>query len=167
MSFFMIWLAWMNYTWLASAYDDGSLWFRIVTMVIMFGALVLAAGIPAAFEHRPLYLVLAGFVTMRLGLVLLWLAVAGGDPDKRTVALRYAGGIGAMQIYWIALILLLSPDTPLMMAAFSGGFAGELVIPAVVEKNGRTNWHRHHIIERYGLSAIGSGCRPPPNGYYR
>jgi hypothetical protein len=83
------------------------------------------------------------------------------------VALRYAGGIGAMQIYWIALILLLSPDTPLMMAAFSGGFAGELVIPAVVEKNGHTNWHRHHIIERYGLSAIGSGCRPPPNGYYR
>jgi len=23
-SFFMIWIAWLNYTWFASAYDDGS-----------------------------------------------------------------------------------------------------------------------------------------------
>ena len=59
-----------------------------------------------------------------------------------------------MQVYWIAVVLLLSPNTPLMMAAFLAGFAGELLIPAFAEKTGRTNWHRHHIIERYGLLNI-------------
>lgn len=154
MSFFMIWLAWMNYTWLASAYDDGSLLFRVVTMIIMFGALMLAAGIPAVFDQQPLYLVLAGFVTMRLGLVVLWLAAARGDPDNRKIALRYAGGISIMQVYWVSIILSLPADSSLTMAAFILGFACELVIPAIAERNGRTNWHRHHIIERYGLLNI-------------
>ncbi len=39
-SFFMIWIAWLNYTWFASAYDDESMLFRALSMVIMFGALV-------------------------------------------------------------------------------------------------------------------------------
>ena len=31
MAFFMIWWSWMNYTWFASAYDDGSAGFRILS----------------------------------------------------------------------------------------------------------------------------------------
>ena len=106
-SFFMIWWAWMNYTWFASAYDNGSSWFRILSMAIMFGALVLAAGIPAVFAGQPLYLALSGFVIMRLCLVVLWLAAARGDPEHRPTALRYAFGISVLQVYWIAIVLVL------------------------------------------------------------
>jgi len=153
-SFFMIWMAWMHYTWFASAYDNGSLWFRMLSMAIMFGALVLAAGIPVVFSGQPLYHALSGFVIMRLCLVALWLAAARGDPDHRPAALRYACGIAVMQLYWIAIVLALPAGSNLILLAFLLGFAGELSIPAFAERTNTTSWHRHHIIERYGLFNI-------------
>ena len=45
--FFAIWWAWMNFTWFASAYDTDDVIYRLLTMVQMFGVLVLAAGVPA------------------------------------------------------------------------------------------------------------------------
>ncbi|SER80412.1 low temperature requirement A protein (LtrA) [Tranquillimonas rosea] len=59
-SFFMIWWAWMNRTWFASAHDDGSTAFRILTMVMMFGALMLAAGIGSVFAEEPIRLATTG-----------------------------------------------------------------------------------------------------------
>ena len=153
-SFFMIWWAWMNYTWFASAYDNGSSWFRMLSMAIMFGALVLAAGIPAVFAGQPLYLALSGFVIMRLCLVVLWLAAARGDPDHRPAALRYAGGISVMQLYWIAVVLALPAGSNAILLAFLLGYAGELCVPALAERTSTTSWHRHHIVERYGLLNI-------------
>ncbi len=44
-AFFGIWWAWMNYTWFASAYDNNDALFRLLTMVIMGGALAMATGI--------------------------------------------------------------------------------------------------------------------------
>ena len=39
---FAIWWAWLNYSWLASAYDNDDVFFRVATMVEMLGVLVLA-----------------------------------------------------------------------------------------------------------------------------
>lgn len=153
-SFFMIWIAWMNYTWFASAYDNGSSWFRVLSMTIMFGALVLAAGIPAVFSGAPLHLTMAGFVIMRVCLVVLWLAAARGDPIHRATALRYAQGIAVMQLYWITVIIGLPSGSDTILLAFLLGFAGELFVPAFAERSNSTPWHRHHIIERYGLLNI-------------
>lgn len=153
-AFFMIWIAWMNYTWFASAYDNGSRWFQSLSMVIMFGALVMAAGMPAVFNDKPLYLTLTGFIIMRLGLVFLWLAVARGETSHKTTALRYAGGITIMQIYWISITLLLPADSNITKWAFVLGFLGELCVPVFAERHNETSWHRHHIIERYGLLNI-------------
>jgi low temperature requirement protein LtrA len=154
LSFFMIWWAWMNYTWFASAYDNGSSWFRMLSMAIMFGALALAAGIPAVFSGQPLYLALSGFIIMRLCLVLLWLAAARGDPERRPTALRYGSGIALMQVYWIAIIFMLPAGSNAMLLGFLLGIAGELAVPAFAERTTTTSWHRHHIIERYGLLNI-------------
>ena len=153
-SFFMIGLAWMNYTWFASAYDDDSTTFRVLTMVIMFGALTLAAGIGAVFEHQRIWLALFGFIIMRLGMAILWLGAARADPEHRKTALRYACGIAAMQFYWIGLVVLVPPTTAIYLPLFLVGAVGELAVPAVAERQGTTPWHRHHLIERYGLLNI-------------
>ncbi|WP_160113686.1 low temperature requirement protein A [Phyllobacterium salinisoli] len=153
-SFFMIWLAWMNYTWFASAYDDNSTGFRVLSMVIMFGALILAAGIGAVFDQQRIWLALLGFIVMRLGMAVFWLGAAKGDPERRRTALRYAGGISVVQLYWIALVAVVPPPTALYLPMFLLGAAGELAVPAIAERHGATNWHRHHIIERYGLMNI-------------
>jgi low temperature requirement protein LtrA len=154
MAFFMIWWSWMNYTWFASAYDDGSAAFRILSMVAMFGALTIAAGIPAVFAGQPVLLVLLGFVIMRLAMAVFWLGAAKGDPAHRRTALGYATGIIVMQGYWIATVLLVPPAETLYPLMMIIGFAGELAVPAVSERLGTTTWHRHHIIERYGLMNI-------------
>jgi len=47
--FFAIWWAWMNFTWFASAYDNDDALYRLVVLVEIAGALILAAGVPRAF----------------------------------------------------------------------------------------------------------------------
>ncbi len=48
--FFAIWWAWMNVTWFASAYDTDDVAYRLLTFVQIAGVLVLAAGVPRAFD---------------------------------------------------------------------------------------------------------------------
>lgn len=153
-SFFMIWIAWLNYTWFASAYDDGSIFFRVMSMIIMFGALVLAAGISSVFEGKSLYIALAGFIIMRISLVALWLAAARGDEEHRPAALRYALGITVAQIYWFFSIVLVQPESNFAILLFFIGVAIELCIPPFAESANPTAWHKHHIVERHSLLNI-------------
>jgi len=153
-SFFMIWIAWLNYTWFASAYDDGSVLFRVLSMIIMFGALVLAAGIAAVFAGQSLYIALSGFVIMRLCLVALWLAAARGDAKYRPAALRYALGLTIVQIYWILSTVLVPMESVFTPLFFFIGVAIELSIPAFAESTISTAWHKHHIVERHSLLNI-------------
>ncbi|MEP6842873.1 MAG: low temperature requirement protein A, partial [Pseudolysinimonas sp.] len=50
--FAAIWWAWINFTWFASAFDVDDALYRGLTLVQMAGVLVVAAGVPAAFEHN-------------------------------------------------------------------------------------------------------------------
>ena len=154
LAFFAIWWAWMNYTWFASAYDNDDTLFRLLTMVIMGGSLTMAAGIGAMFEHFDLTLVVIGYIIMRIGMVVLWLRAARHDTSRRATALTYAGGIAAVQVLWIVYVALLPMPPTFGYALFACGIVLELAVPVVAERKSATPWHRHHIIERYGLLNI-------------
>ncbi len=153
-AFFAIWLAWINYTWFASAYDNDDSLFRVLTMVIMGGALTLAAGINSFFQTADLGFIVIGYVIMRAAMVLLWLRAAKHDPLRRSTCLYYAGGIALVQVYWVALFLNQPLPDSLFYPLFAVGALLELGVPALAERKGATPWHRHHIIERYGLLNI-------------
>ena len=154
MAFFGIWWAWMNYTWFASAYDNDDTPFRLLTMAIMGGALIMASGIEVFFASLDLTMVVAGYAVMRVAMVVLWLRAALDDPAGRRTALGYAAGIGTVQIYWAGL-LLVGPAFPgSLPLLFALGAAFELSVPALAERGGQTPWHRPHMIERYGLLTI-------------
>ena len=106
MAFFGIWWAWMNYTWFASAYDNDDVLFRLLTLAIMGGALAIASGIELFFKSLDLTMVVTGYLIMRVGMVVLWLRAARGDPARRTTALTYALGIALVQVYWAGLLWL-------------------------------------------------------------
>ncbi|WP_246252127.1 low temperature requirement protein A [Allomesorhizobium camelthorni] len=148
--FFAIWWAWMNFTWFASSYDNDDVPYRVAAMVQIVGALILAAGVPRAFEIHQFDVVFLGYAVMRVGLVALWLRAAMGDTARRITALRYAGGISAAMIGWA--VMLFSGEWPLwgwwLMAAV------EMTVPIWAERGGNTPWHPHHIAERYGLFTI-------------
>jgi low temperature requirement protein LtrA len=154
MAFFGIWWAWMNYTWFASAYDNDDVLFRLLTLAIMGGALAIASGIELFFKSLDLTMVVTGYVIMRVGMVVLWLRAALGDPARRTTALTYALGIALVQVYWAGLLWVESSSSVRLTLLFALGAAFEIAVPALAERNGRTPWHRHHIIERYGLLNI-------------
>jgi low temperature requirement protein LtrA len=154
MAFFGIWWAWMNYTWFASAYDNDDVLFRLLTLAIMGGALAIASGIELFFKSLDLTMVVTGYVIMRVGMVVLWLRAALGDPARRTTALTYALGIALVQVYWAGLLWVDSSSSVRLTLLFALGAAFEIAVPALAERNGRTPWHRHHIIERYGLLNI-------------
>jgi low temperature requirement protein LtrA len=117
----------------------------------MAGVLVLAAGVPRAFEHRDFDIVFIGYVVMRAGLVTLWLRAAHHDPERRTVARRYAIGVSLALLGWGAVALIGWP-----VWAFVVMGVVELVVPAWAERGGdtHTQWHPEHIAERYGLFTI-------------
>ncbi|MDR3033425.1 MAG: low temperature requirement protein A [Kitasatospora sp.] len=152
MAFFAVWWAWMNFTWFASAYDVDDVPYRLTTLVQITGVLVLAAGVPRIFEDQDLVLGVAGYVLMRLAMVTQWLRAARGESGPaRTCALRYAAGISAVQGFWVVLLFLPhGAQGPL----FPLGVLVELAVPVWAEKDNQTPWHRHHIVERYGLFTI-------------
>src|SRR5438067_4034066 len=71
--FFAIWWAWMNFTWFASSYDTDDVAYRLLTMVQIAGVLVLAAGVPAAFERLDYVTVTIGYTIMRSASICQWL----------------------------------------------------------------------------------------------
>jgi low temperature requirement protein LtrA len=155
MVFFAIWWAWMNFTWFASAYDADDVPYRLLTLVQLGGALLIAAGVPAAFETTDFRTVTIGYTVMRLALVVQWLRAAAGDPGRRSVALGYAAGIGLVQLGWILRLLLPHADTVPGAVAFVVLVAAELTVPLVAERRGpMTAWHPEHIAERYSLFTL-------------
>ncbi|MGP3920764.1 low temperature requirement protein A [Nonomuraea sp. 10N515B] len=155
--FFAIWWAWMNFTWFASAYDTDDVAYRLLTMVQMAGVLVLAAGVPAAAEHSDFRIVTLGYLVMRIGLVAQWLRAGLEDPAGRRTALRYAAGLSILQLGWI-LRFLLAEAGGLPAFADLPSYVGlailELAVPRWAGGARATNWHPHHIAERYGLFTI-------------
>jgi low temperature requirement protein LtrA len=149
--FFAIWWAWMNFSWFASAFDCDDAFYRILTMVQMGGVLVLAAGVDSAFKTSDFTTVLIGYVIMRIALVVQWLRVAVQVPEYRANALRYAIGISAIQVLWVARVAL--PD-PISIWAFVGLGVLEMLVPVWADRKHMTPWHPHHIAERYGLFTI-------------
>jgi low temperature requirement protein LtrA len=149
--FFGIWWAWVNFTWFASAYDTDDVPYRIATFVQIAGVLILAAGVPRAFNDNDFTVTVLGYVVMRLALVFQWLRAALGDPERRRTDLRYAMAVGTLQIAWVAALALPGEGH---VPAFAVLIVCELLAPWWAESATPTTWHPHHIAERYGLFTI-------------
>jgi low temperature requirement protein LtrA len=151
MVFFAIWWAWMNFTWFASAYDTDDGLYRVMTFVQMAGALVLAAGVPPAFNDGDFTLATIGYVVMRVAMVGQWLRVFRADPARRAAALRFAVGITIVQAGWV--IRLTLPEDWLLVSFVILALA-DVAVPVFAERATPTPWHPHHIAERYGLFTL-------------
>jgi low temperature requirement protein LtrA len=151
MVFFAIWWAWINFTWFASAYDTDDVPYRLLTLLQIAGVLVLAAGVPSAFSQADFTAVTVGYVIMRVALVGQWLRAAHEHSARRSTAYRYAGGVTAVQVLWVARLFL---PASLGVAGFFVAVIADVAVPIWAERTGSTPWHPHHIAERYGLFTI-------------
>jgi len=147
-AFFGIWWAWMNFTWFASAYDTDDLPYRLTTLVQIAGVLVLAAGVPGAFDGD-FRVIVGAYIVMRLAMVGQWLRAARADPTRRSCSLRYAMGISVVQVAWVVWLWLPAPMVFFVVFALA-----EISVPIWAERKSPTTWHQEHIAERYGLFTL-------------
>jgi low temperature requirement protein LtrA len=157
---FSVCWAWINFSWFASAYDTDDWVYRLTTMLQMVGVLVLALGIPQVFSsiaagaHVDNRVLVAGYVVMRLAMVIQWLRAAAQDPARKPACLTYAATITVAQVGWIA-IAIVNSSVGVTFILFTVMVAIELSGPLLAEKRmGGTPWHAHHIAERNGLLTI-------------
>jgi low temperature requirement protein LtrA len=152
MVFFAIWWAWMNFTWFASAYDTDDIPYRLLTLVQIAGVLVLAAGVPAAFERLDYVTVTIGYTIMRAAGLCQWLRAGWEHPEGRATAFRFATAVGVCQVGWLVRLAL---PPPYGAIAFPVLVAAELAGPVWAEGSGRrTPWHPEYVAERFGLFTL-------------
>jgi low temperature requirement protein LtrA len=149
MVFFAIWWAWNQFTWLASAYDTDDIPYRLLTMVQMAGVLVLASGVPAAFNYDNWTVVTIGYFIMRLGLVVSISRAVRDDTETGRVAMRYVIGISVLQVFWL-LRLLLPPGHGAINISFLVLAIAELLVPLWADRAGGINFHPGHLVDRHG-----------------
>ena len=156
---FAITLAWINFSWFASAYDTDDAFMRLATLVQMVGVLVIALGLHdvfAGFQHGEFdnAVLVAGYVTMRISMIVLWSRAARHDPARRSTCLAYARGTAIVQVGWVVTAFDLLPavaQIALVLVLFVVEVGGTVWIET---HHPPTPWHPHHIAERYGLLAI-------------
>ncbi len=153
MLFFAIWWAWMNFTWFASAYDVDDVPYRLLVMVQLTGALILAAGVPQAFESGDFTVVTIGYLVMRFALVIQWMRAWRGDVLRRKVITRQITGLFIAQAGWVGLLFV---PAEYQLIGFLIMCVVEMGVPIYAE-SGNVNpplFHPEHIVERYGLFTI-------------
>jgi len=152
--FVAIWWAWMNHSWFASAFDNDDGLYRLLTMVIMAGFLVFAAGAGEIFRTIDFKYGVGGWIIMRIGMMALWLRASRHEPGLKRTAMRYFWGIAIAQTAWTVLYFTQPPGSASFLMGSVVIFAIEFSVPVVAEAANVTPWHRHHIMERYGLLNI-------------
>jgi low temperature requirement protein LtrA len=151
MVFAAVWWTWINFTWFASAFDVDDALYRVLTLVQMAGVLVLAAGVPTAFEHNDFRAITVGYVIMRVAILGQWLRAGIEHPQNREAAFKYAASIFVVQLLWVLRILV---PPALYTPTFLVLIVAEMSIPVWAEWRNRTTWHPGHIAERYALFTI-------------
>ncbi|MGP7815293.1 low temperature requirement protein A [Glutamicibacter soli] len=151
MVFFAVWWAWMNFTWFASAFDADDWLYRVLALTQMAGVVILAVGTTPAMADGNFHLIIAGYVVMRLALVVQWIRASRSHAGLRNTALRYAVGIAVVQVFWVCY-----PLAPAGWAVpmFLLLVALELLVPLIAERSGQTPWHPEHIADRYGCFTL-------------
>jgi low temperature requirement protein LtrA len=150
--FFAVWWPWMNYSWFATAFDPDDVPFRLATFAQIAGSLVIAAGVPRAFEHRDYTVAVIGYVVVRLAFASQWIRVYRDNPELRGLAARWGGGVLGVQVLWV--LLQWVHATAEYEIGFGVLFVVELLVPYWAGRAGKLPFHPHHIAERYGLFTL-------------
>ena len=152
----LLWWSWTGFAWLCNVVRSDSVPVTLVLMLAMGAMLVLALGIPEAFDDLPGGLpgpvvVAACYFAFRLmHLVMFWL-VADGDAALRRQLVRFTPSmLGGTTLLLVASQLTGTAQTVLWAAALAADYLGTLLA-------GAAGWvirSPSHFAERHGLILI-------------
>jgi low temperature requirement protein LtrA len=160
LAMFAITVAWISFSWFASAFGTDDWLYRVLTMLQMIGVVVFSLGLPAMFHsvreggHLELRAMVIGYVVMRVAMSGQWWRAARESPAFHDVGMASIRWTAVVQAGWVVVGFVRMPAA----AAFTlfGVLAVlELLLPVLGQGGaGGTPWHPHHVAERYSLFAI-------------
>lgn len=160
LAMFAISVAWISFSWFASAFATDDWLYRTLTMVQMIGVVVFSLGLPAMFfsveegEHLELRVMVLGYVVMRVAMVLQWWRAARESRPFHDVGKANIRWTVIAQVGWIVVAFTHPPLTVVVIVCVALGVL-ELLLPVLTQGSaGGTPWHPHHVAERYSLFAI-------------
>ncbi len=153
-AFFFLWWPWMHFTWFASAFDNDDAVYRVSVMVMMFGVLLIAGSLPEFFKSFDVRLMSIGYVVLRIPYIFLWFRVGNHNPKYKTTSQRYVWGQLLLQCFWLTIAFIIPMDSAIFFVFATLGLIAELLVPYYANKVELMPFHRHHIIERFGLLNI-------------
>ncbi|MEV6753077.1 low temperature requirement protein A [Streptomyces sp. NPDC051214] len=160
LAMFAISVAWISFSWFASAFATDDWLYRALTMLQMIGVVVFALGLPAMFhsldagDHLELRTMVIGYVVMRIAMVAQWWRASRDSPSFHKVGTANIRWTLIAQAGWIVVGFTELPLAAVLVA-FAVLGALELALPLLTQgRAGGTPWHPHHVAERYGLFAI-------------
>ncbi|CAO0825900.1 MULTISPECIES: low temperature requirement protein A [Streptomyces] len=160
LAMFAISVAWISFSWFASAFATDDWLYRVMTMLQMVGVVVFSLGLPAMFHsveeggHLELRAMVLGYVVMRIAMVLQWWRAARQSPSFHDACMANIRWTLIVQACWIVVAFVHMPIA-VVFVAFGVLGALELALPVLTQGSaGGTPWHPHHVAERYGLFAI-------------
>jgi low temperature requirement protein LtrA len=154
LAFFALWWPWMQLTWFASGFDNDDTGYRLSIMVMMFGVILIAGSLPAFFESLDIRLMTIGYITLRIPYIFLWFRAGKDNPEYKITAQRYFWGLIFLQCFWVMLAFFIPFGKIIFFVLFGIGAIAELFVPVYASKAKNIPFHKHHIIERFGLLNI-------------
>lgn len=160
LAMFAIIVAWLGFSWFASAFDTDDWLYRLLTMVQMVGVVVFSLGLPAMFysvgrgDRLELRVMVVGYVVMRIAMALQWWRATRQSPTFGRVATANIRWTVIAQFGWVLVGFTPLPLQVVIVAVIALGIL-ELLVPVLAQGGASgTPWHPHHMAERYSLFAI-------------
>lgn len=154
LAFFILWWPWNLFTWFASGFDNDDAAYRINVMVMMIGIMFVAASIPTIFQGGEIIYGFIGYLILRIAAAVLWLRIKDKNPQLKVTVQRNVIGQIIIQSFWAYIVFMTEPWSILFIVLVAIAIAAELFLPWYAGQAKNTPWHRHHVIERFGLLNI-------------
>ncbi len=149
--FLPVWWCWIGHTMFANRFDQDDTTHRLLTLLQMFGAVMMAVFIERAFGEGALGFVLS-YVGIRVVLVIMYLRVHAASKELRPITRLFATGFSLGILCWIASLFV---DAPFSYAFWGIGLLIDFATPWVGQKRlANVSVHKEHLPERLGLLTI-------------
>jgi len=149
--FLPVWWAWTGHTMFANRFDPDDATHRVLTLLQMFGAVLMAIFITKAFDKYAVPFALS-YVFVRGVLLIMYARVYVSNPELKSVSGRFLCGFSLGAGLWLISVFV---PPPYRYALWALGLLVDFATPWISNRIlSKVSVHASHLPERLGLLTI-------------